>query len=143
MIRRPHPLQVSVDLAVVLANVLRVPPVAPALAVGERRLGALERHVAAAHDGLAEVVEAVLDVPGVVGGWAAEGEASVGVYYCVLGGVSVYLRGLGGEWEGREGRGERRERRETYEAVELMCHGGGVDGPVGEVVEGRREAIVV
>ena len=35
------------------------------------------------------------------------------------------------------------EERGTYEAVELVRHGGGVDGLVGEVVERRREAVVV
>lgn len=94
MIRRPHPLEILVNLPIVLAHVPRVPPVAAALALGERRLGALERHVAAAHDGLAEVVEAVLDVPGVVGRGLAEGEMGVGIYYCVLGRVSGGCSGL-------------------------------------------------
>ena len=31
----------------------------------------------------------------------------------------------------------------TYEAVELVGHGGCVNRPVGEVVERRREAVVV
>lgn len=35
------------------------------------------------------------------------------------------------------------ERGGAYEAVELVRHGGGVDGLVGEVVERRRKAVVV
>lgn len=46
-------------------------------------------------------------------------------------------------WVGRLCLGRRKGGEGTYEAVELVCHGGGVDGLVGEVVERRRKAVVV
>jgi len=61
-------LEMLKDLAVVLADVLGVEAVAAALrgVPGEGGLLALERDIAAAHERLAEVVEAVAHVPGLL-----------------------------------------------------------------------------
>lgn len=101
-------------LAVVLAHVIGVPPVAAAHVGGEGRLLAFEGDVAAAHDALAEVVEAVCEVP------RAFGRHLVGP--------------VGGH--GGKGRGD------GVEAVELVCHGGG-EGVVWVGLEGCREVVVL
>lgn len=77
MVHSPVALEIVIHGIIVPAHMPRVPPVAAAAALREGCLGALERHVAAAHDALAQVVEAVLDVPGVVPGFPADGEARV------------------------------------------------------------------
>ena len=53
------------DLVVVLADVLGVPAVAAVDAVGEGGLLALDSHVAAAHDRVPQVLDAVRHVPNV------------------------------------------------------------------------------
>ena len=61
---RPPVLKIVVHLAIILTHVRRIPAVAPRHPGGERRRLPLERRVAAAHDTLAEVLEAVGQVPG-------------------------------------------------------------------------------
>ena len=69
---------------------LGIPPVRAAIVVGERRLVALERRVAAAHDGLAQVVEAVDHVPMVVRRDGGVGrQTRVGLHDGVLGEFST------------------------------------------------------
>jgi hypothetical protein len=67
MIHRPL-LKIPLDLPIILTHMPRIPPIAttPILAVinqMKRRRCALERYIARAHDRLAQVLEAVVNVP--------------------------------------------------------------------------------
>lgn len=80
---------------------LTIPPITPSIMIRERSLEPLERHIGAAQDGLAHVVEAVDHVPVVVLG------------------------------QGRVGGEARVDLDDGEEAVQLVCHAGCEDGLVG------------
>lgn len=117
--------EVLIHLLGVLAHVLRVPAVAAREPGGEGRLGALERDVARTQDGLAQVLEAVLEVPGPVGALGA------------LWDVGVHVDG-GGPVDGEAGVALE----DGVEAVQLVRHGGGEDGARGELGQRHGEVAV-
>lgn len=109
---RPHTLQIVQNLAVVLADMRRIPTVTARVIVREGGGVALECRVSGAHDGLAHVGDAVNHVPVVVV-WngVAGGEARIGLCH-----------------------GE--------EAVNLVCHGGRENGHTVVPLDGLGEIMV-
>lgn len=97
----PNPLQPLSHLALILTHMLTIPPIAPPIMIRKRRFQPLKRHVSTAHDGLAHVIEAMDHVP-----------------------VMIFFERVVGRDAAVDGD-------DGVEAVQLVGHGGCVDGGVG------------
>lgn len=109
----PDTLQITLDLAVILADVLRIPPIAAAVLVREGRLMSLQGDIGAAHDRLPHIIKAVDHMPVMVT-WQRDVGLETGV----------------GLHNGEE-------------TVQLVGHGGGEDGLVGPLDGGGEIVVLV
>ena len=65
-----------INLAVVLADMLRIPTVTPVKTIGKRGFGAFERHISAAHNIQTKIFETMLEMEG------HPSRKSAGIYAC-------------------------------------------------------------
>jgi len=108
------PLQIGINLPIILTNVLSIPPITPTSVpiwcVRKRCFGPLQGYIARAHDRLSHVLETVVEVP----------------RHVDQRGVRIDQKLVVAVEDG-------------VETVQLVCHGGSKDGSVREVVQRVRE----
>lgn len=131
---RPIPVHVIIDLAIVLADMLRVPTITPVETDGEGGLGTFKGYISAAHDVKPEILETVLDVPRHlcrdsvgIGPQVGREDSQDVVLITVVSKhpISLVTRG-----------------RECYQAVQLVCNRRCEHGHVWVVADGHRQIVV-